>query len=482
MTIRVRHFSLALILVLAGCAVNPATGRRELMFVSENQEVQMGLSADPQITASYGLADNPELQEYVSEIGLALAEVSERPQLPWSFKVVDDPIVNAFALPGGFIYVTRGILAHFNTEAELAGVLGHEVGHVTARHGASQMTRQQLQTLGVVGAAVFAPSYFERYGMLGMGALQIMNLSYSRDDESQSDRLGLRYINRLGYDADAMIGVFRMLATAGGGGDGARLPEWQLTHPYPENREADIRGTIAETGANRDGRIGRNEYLDMIDGIVFGEDPRQGFFEGGRFLHPELAFELTFPSGWQTVNQRSMVAAIAPSEDAVLMLTLVTDGVGADQELRNFLRGEGITAGASGTSSRGGIEVARSEFTATTEDGELAGEVAFIRYGDLTYQFLGYTAAAEWRTHAGSIASALSSFDAVTDRRVLDVQPMRLSIRTLPEATSLNTYVRSNPQPVDMEVLARLNRVDPAEVIPSGTRIKLIEGTPVGSR
>lgn len=468
----------AVTLLLAGCAVNPATGRRELMLVSENQEIQMGLEADPQVTASYGLVDDPELQNYVSELGLELAAVSERPDLPWSFKVVDDPIVNAFALPGGFIYVTRGILANFNTEAELAGVLGHEVGHVTARHGASQMSRQQLQQVGLV-AGMIASERFREYGGLAMGALQILNLSYSREDESQSDRLGLRYINRLGYDADAMVGVFQMLAAAGGGGEG-RLPEWQLTHPYPENRAADIRATIAETGASRDGRVGRDTYLDMIDGMIYGPDPRQGYFEGSRFLHPDLAFELTFPAGWMTVNQRSMVAAQAPSEDAVVMLSVVTDGAGADQELRNFLRGEGITAGASGTSNRGGIGMARSEFTLTTEEGQLAGEVAFIEYGGLTYQLLGYTAAAQWGTHAGAIASTLSSFDSVTDRSVLDVQPMLLDIVTLPEAMSLNTFVRSNPQAVDMEVLTRLNRVDAAEVIQGGTRIKVVTGTPVG--
>lgn len=470
---------IALTLLLAACAVNPATGRRELMLVSESQEVQMGLEADPQVTATYGLVENPELQAYVSELGLELAEVSERPQLPWSFKVVDDPIVNAFALPGGFIYVTRGILAHFNTEAELAGVLGHEVGHVTARHGASQMSRQQFQQVLLVGGMIASERLRENAG-LAMGALQVLNLSYSREDESQSDRLGLRYIDRLGYDADAMVGVFQMLAAAGGGGGEGRLPEWQLTHPYPENRAADIRATIEETGASRDGRIGRDTYLDMIDGIVYGPDPRQGYFEGSRFLHPELAFELTFPAGWQTVNQRSMVAAQAPSEDALLMLTVVTDGGSADQELRDFLRGEGITGGAAGTSSRGGIDISRSEFTLTTEEGSLAGEVAFIGYGGLTYRLLGYTTTAQWGAHAGSIASTLSSFDSVTDRSVLDVQPMRLDIVTLPEAMSLNTYVRSNPQPVDMEVLTRLNRVDAAEVIQGGTRIKVVSGTPAG--
>lgn len=466
------------LLVLAACAVNPATGERQLMLVSENQEIQMGREADPQVTASYGLVDDPELQRYVSDIGLRLAAESERPDLPWSFKVVDDPIVNAFALPGGFIYVTRGILAHFNTEAELAGVLGHEIGHVTARHGAAQMSRQQLQQVGLV-AGMIASERFREYGGLAMGALQVLNLSYSRGQETQSDELGLRYIAREGYDADAMIGVFQMLASAGSaGGDGGRLPEWQLTHPYPENREANMREVIAETGASRSGTVNRDEYLSMLDGMVWGPDPRQGYFEGGLFLHPDLAFQLTFPSGWQTVNQRSVVAAIAPSEDAVMTLTLVPEGAAPDAELSEFLRGEGISGGAIDQRSSGGIEFAQATFQATSEEETVQGEVAFARYDGVTYRILGYSSAEGFARYGGEMRSTISSFGAVTDPNVLNVQPMRLSTTVLPEAMSLNTFVRSSPQPVDMEVLARLNRVDPAAVISSGTRIKTITGTP----
>jgi len=467
-----------MVLIVAACAVNPATGRREFMLVTESQEIQMGLDADPQITASYGLVDDPELQEYVMNLGLSLAEVSERPQLPWSFKVVDDPIVNAFALPGGFIYVTRGILAHFDSEAELAGVLGHEVGHVTARHGASQMSRQQIQQVGV-GLGMVVSEGFRRYGGIAVAGLQIMNLSYSRADESQSDRLGLRYISRVGYDADAMIGVFQMLAAAGGGGAG-RLPEWQSSHPYPENREADMRAVIAETGVSRDGLINRDVYLDMIEGIVYGQDPRQGYFEGERFFHPDLAFELTFPTGWQTINQKTIVAAVSPDEDAVVMLAVVDDGVDPDAELRDFLRGDGLTGGSISTSESGGVTIARADFTAVSQDGTLEGEVAFMRYGNLTYRLLGYSTPAQWGAHARTVGRTITSFAPVTDRSVLDVQPQRLAITRLSEAMSLNSFIQRFPQPVSIDDLTRLNGVTSGEVLSAGTRIKTIVGSPVG--
>jgi len=465
----------ALLLVAAACAVNPATGRREFMLVSEQQEISLGRESDPAVAAQFGVVDDPALQQYVDDLGQRLAAVSERPDLPWSFKVVDDPLVNAFALPGGYIYVTRGILAHFDSEAELAGVLGHEIGHVTARHGASQMSRQQLQQIGMVAGMVVSET-FRQYSDLAAMGLQIMNLSYSRDDESQSDRLGLRYISRLDYDADAMIGVFEMLATAGGGSRDGRLPEWQLTHPYPETRSADIRAAIQRTGVSRDGLIGRDEYLDMLDGMVYGENPRDGYFEGPRFLHPDLAFELTFPDGWTTVNQRSQVGAVSSQEDAMVVLSVASDVASPAAGVREFLSQEGITGGRVSESTSNGVTTARAEFSVPAETGTMEGEVAFISYGGLTYRMLGYAAAANWSARRASVANTISSFAPVTDPAVLNVQPMRLGIVTVPQPMSLNSFVRSNPQSLEIEELARLNRVEPSEVISAGTRIKVVVG------
>jgi predicted Zn-dependent protease len=467
----------ALLVVVAACAVNPATGEREFSLVSEAQEIQMGREADPQITASLGLVDDPALQAYVSDLGLRLAAVSERPNLPWSFKVVDDPIVNAFALPGGFIYVTRGILVQFDSEAELAGVLGHEIGHVTARHSASQMSRQQLQQLGLGVGMIFSETVRE-YGGLAAAGFQLMNLSYSRGDETQSDELGLRYISRLEYDPEAMIGVFEMLADVGGGGEG-RIPEWQLTHPYPENREANIRQEIAETGIATGGRVARDTYLDRIDGLAYGEDPRQGFFRDTRFLHPDLAFELTFPAGWNTVNQRTLVAAVAPGETAVVVLEVVPEADAPETELREFLSQQGITGGQIREETAVGVELARATFDATTTDAALSGEVAFARRGDVVYRILGYANRPDWRGHAAAVASTISSFRRLDDPAALAVQPWRIDIVTLPSAMSLTTYLQRSPGPVEVAVLARLNRVDADAVLSAGTRIKRVVGSPL---
>lgn len=469
--------SIALLAVLAGCAVNPATGRRELSLVSEAQEIQMGRDADPEVTASIGVVDDPELQAYVSGIGQRLAAASERPTLPWSFKVVDDPVVNAFAIPGGFIYVTRGILAQFDSEAELAGVLGHEIGHVTARHSVSQMSRQQLQALGLGVGMIFSETVRE-YGGLASAGLQLMNLRYSRGDESQADELGLRYMTRLGYDANSMIGVFQMLAQVSGGAEG-RVPEWQLTHPYPENREADTRARIAEQGIAPGGTVARDAYLDRIDGLVYGDDPRQGFFQGSRFVHPELQFAFAFPEGWNTVNQRSMVGAVSPDQRAILVLEAIPDGGDPATELQEFLRQEGVRGGQVRQDDFGPVERARAGFDLATQDGTFRGEVAFVRYRDVVYRIVGYAAQADWSRHSSPVATAISSFSAVVDPAILNVQPWRIDIVTLRSAMSLNTYLSQNPGPVDAEVLGRLNRRDPGAVLSAGTRIKRVVGQPL---
>src|SRR5256884_74723 len=255
------RFPLALLLavaVAAGCAVNPATGSRQLMLVSESQEIALGRDYDKEVVASIGLYPDSALQGWIQQFALRLAATSARPNLPWPFRVVDDPVVNAFALPGGFIYVTRGILAHLNSEAELAGVVGHEIGHVTARHSASQMSKQQLAQLGLAVGAIASPE-LGRYAGLASQALGVLFLKYSRDNESQADELGLRYLRRGAYDPREMPHVFEMLTRVSEAQGGGRVPEWLATHPNPENRRGRIEQEIAAgpqtfsgTAANRD--------------------------------------------------------------------------------------------------------------------------------------------------------------------------------------------------------------------------------------
>jgi predicted Zn-dependent protease len=470
----------ALLLPLAvSCAVNPATGERELSLVSEGQEIQMGREADESITASLGLVDDPELQRYVEELGARMAAVSERPDLPWEFHVVDDPVVNAFALPGGFIYMTRGILAHFESEAELAGVLGHEIGHVTARHSVSQMSRQQLQQLGL-GVGMILSEDVRRFGDVLASGLGLLNLRYSRGDETQSDELGIRYMTRTGYDPEALVGVFRMLSNVSGAAEG-RVPEWQLTHPYPENREEHIRSILDTLSAPAADRVGRDRYLDRIDGMVYGPDPREGYFRDELFLHPELSFRLSFPAGWRAVNQKTVVAAVSPEQDAVVSLQVAGDGATEPVEaLRAFLGQEGIRGGTVFGSEEEGIRRARATFSARTDQGEVRGEALFARHDGVLYRILGYGSPGRWSSRAGAVGATLDSFGPVTDPAVLGVQPRRLEIVELDRDVTLGAFAsRYDPEVVTLEELARLNRAGPGEVLPAGTRVKGVAGRPL---
>ena len=193
---------------LAGCATNPVTGRRQLALISEGQEVQLGRESAVQVSRELGLVPDSALQRYVQGIGGTLAAASERPALPWAFRVVDDPTPNAFALPGGFIFVTRGMLTLMNSEAELASVLGHEIGHVTARHQVTQISRAQLAQLGLGLGSVLMPELQGLGGLAGSG-LQLLFLRYSRDAERQADALGFRYAVGQLYEAREMADVFQ---------------------------------------------------------------------------------------------------------------------------------------------------------------------------------------------------------------------------------------------------------------------------------
>jgi predicted Zn-dependent protease len=463
---------------VVGCAVNPATGERQLSLIGEQREIQMGREADQEVQSSLGLVDNEGLQRYVSGIGKELAATSERPELPWSFAVVDDPVVNAFALPGGFIYVTRGILAYFQSEAELAGVLGHEIGHVTARHSVNQMSRQQLEQIGL-GVGMVLSEDVRKYGDLLSAGLGLMNLKYSRGDETQADELGVRYLTRASYDADALLGVFRMLASVSGG-EGGRVPEWQLTHPYPENREAHIREVMKENAVQGGGTVARDALLEHIDGIVYGENPREGYFKDNVFLHPGLAFRLRFPAGWKTVNQRSAVGAVSAQQDALVVLEPVDTTSDPQAALRGFLAQEGVQGGVMRSSDDYGIPTYRAPFTAQTSGGnEIRGEALFLSYQGTVYRILGYAAPARWSTYQSEVSASLGSFAPVTDRRILDVQPRRLRLVTTSGQMTLAEFHQRYPSPVPVEEIARLNRMDVNDLIPSGTRMKRIVGDPL---
>jgi len=463
-------------MAVSGCAVNPATGGNELMLVSEAQEIQMGQQADAAVVATIGLYPDPVWQRYIQQFGARLAATSERPNLPWTFRVVDDPVVNAFAIPGGFVYVTRGLLAHLTSEAELASVVGHEIGHVTARHTAAAMSKQQLIGLGLAVGSL-ANSQVAKYAGTANQALGILYLKFSRDDESQADQLGLRYMRRANYDPRQMPEVFHMLDRLSAAGGEGRLPTWLATHPSPANRVAAINGQIAALPQDFSSTsVNRDAYQRLLDGLVFGLNPRQGFFTGGQFSHPDLRFRITFPDGWTTHNGAQAVVAVSPAKDAVIELSQAPEP-SADAAARAFLAQQGISSASSARISlTGGLPAVSAPFAAATESGTLRGTVLFVEYGGAVYGIVGYAPEARWPTYQATAGRALQSFQQLTDAAALNVQPQRMDIVTLIRATTIAQLARERPSPAAAATLALINQVDLDTPFAAGRLVKWVVG------
>ncbi|MEO8139841.1 MAG: M48 family metalloprotease [Gemmatimonadota bacterium] len=447
--------ALFLALALATCARNPVTGKNELSLVSESQEISMGREYAGQVTQEMGVYPDSGVQRYVSRLGKELAAGTERPALPWTFTVMDDPTVNAFALPGGFIFVTRGILTHMNSEAELATVVGHEIGHVTARHSVQQMTRQQIAQIGMMAGAIASDKIAQNLGLISQ-VVGILSLKYSRDDESQADGLGFRYSLNDGYDVRKMVDMFGILQRISAQA-GQRIPEWQSTHPDPGNRIEATKARLARVTVPLDGKkVNRDQFLTTIDGMIFGDNPRQGFFKGTQFLHPDLAFQLDFPQGWKTQNQPSAVIGQSAQGDAQATLGFAGTGTPADA-LQQFLGQEGITPGRGSQTAINGNQAALAPFSAKNQDGSsLNGLVAYIALDGTTYQLLCLTNQSA-QTYDATFRSFIGSFRRLTDPAALSVKPNRISIARVSRAMTLAEFNRQSPSVVPIETLALIN-------------------------
>ena len=460
----------------AGCARNPATGANELMLVSQSQEIQMGQEYDQQVIQQIGLYGDSAMQRYVREIGMRMAAASERPNLPWTFRVVDDAAVNAFAVPGGHVYITRGIMAHLNSEAELASVIGHEIGHVTARHTAHQMSQQQLAGLGLAIGAIASP-VVAQYAGLAQQALGVLFLKFSRDDETQADQLGLRYIARQNYEVDQMPRVFTMLERQGQAAGGGKLPEWLSTHPDPGNRRERITQWIAALPAGQQGGnvVNRDAYERRLDGMIFGANPRDGYFSGTHFFHPGMRFQMTFPQGWQTANGTSAVQGMSAQKDAAIELA-IGQGNSAEAAARTFLSQQGIQAGGATRATLNGLPAVSAAFAAATEQGTLRGTILFVEHNGAVFQIAGYAPEQAWAGNQAAVEGALRTFGPLTDPAALNVQPQKVDVFTPGSRTTIADLLRQRPSPLSADQLALLNQVEPNTQLEAGHTVKWVTG------
>ncbi len=459
----------------AACAVNPATGARQLSLVSESQEIEMGQQSAAEVRSSIGLYPDSSAQAYVSTIGRKIAATTERPNLPWSFQIVEDPAVNAFALPGGFVFVTRGILTHLNSEAELATVIGHEIGHVTARHSVQQISRAEIAQLGI-GIGSVVSSDVARYSDVLSGGLNILMLKYSRDAENQADQLGFRYGLANNYDVRAMGNLFQTLQRVTAASGGGRVPQWLATHPDPENRYANTEARVKAV-TNKDWNstiLNRDGYLRHTESMVYGDNPRQGYFEGNVFVHPDLRFRLDFPLGWKTQNQAQAVVAISPSQDAIIELS--QEGQDNPQlALQQFTQKQSLQTGAMANSAINGMAASEADFQGQSQNGPIRGRVVFLSYGGATYRLLAYAGGQQFPGYEPAMHQAQGSFARLTDPAALNKQPNRVHLVRLSRDMSLEEFYRTYPSVVPIEQIGIINAVQPGGLLKAGAWIKRVQ-------
>ena len=491
--------ALCFLALVSGCGtqnLNLVTGEGQRGAYSWAQQVQLGAEADQQIVAQYGLLDDAEVTSYVDRIGQNVLQSAYRAiqasvdagdveispqafneirQTPFAFRVLDSPVVNAFALPGGYTYVTRGLLAHLENEAQLAMVLGHEIGHVFAQHSSRRAFEAQRGQLGLVGAAIVggvigggnvAQGILE-YGSAGV---QLLFLSYGRDAEREADQAGVAYSEFADYDAAEAARFFRSLSriqTASGGS----LPSFLSTHPDPAEREQ----TIPQLAAQYDGsRVNAEPFLGIIDGVVIGENPREGYVENGVFYHPDLAFSLSVPRGWQVSNTRQAVVMADPQGGAAIQLSIAQQPSAA--QAAQDLRGQqGVSvSGQQGYSANGNTGVLL-EGQAASQNGTVQFLASFVEYGGNVYELLGITSPQGYRTHGRTFRSTIESFDRVTDSRVLNRQPIRIQVVTADRTATFESFLAGRPDVPGLtdEGLAIINQTGLRDTIETGTKLKL---------
>jgi len=428
-------FLLVPALLLPACATNPVTGRREFSLMSEEQEIAIGQENDVQVRREMGIYDDKGLQKYVSDIGLRLAQGSERPALPWHFAVVDVPVVNAFALPGGYIYITRGIMAFLDDESQLAGVLGHEIGHVTARHSAQQYSRATGASLGVILGSIFVPAA-RPFGQLAEAGLGVLFLRYGRDDELQADSLGVRYSATAGWDPAGVGGMLNTLDRIEDQASDRGVPNWLASHPAPADRVEKVQAAIrqAKAGVTGFGTVDREGYLRRIDGMIHGDNPDQGVVRGSRFLHAGLRFAVDFPQGWDISNSASQVVAKQPGANVFVLLQLVERPTGRDiaEIALRSMQDAGFSRIDGSRTTLNGLDAFVGTYQGSMKDlGKVGVRAAHVAHGKSVFMIAGIAPAQGFEQADRDFGPSVRSFAPLTAAQAEAIRPNRIDLYTV---------------------------------------------------
>ena len=487
----IHRVSILLILLVAssGCVIQKSaiTGHKRAYAYSWSQEVQMGQQANVQVKQQYGLYDDPALAQYVSMIGDSVLDHSDMrgPNVEakyrntrFYYQVLNSSIVNAFALPGGYVYVTRGILAALDNEAQLAMVLGHETGHVAARHASQSALEQKAGQIALVGGAVVGQQALglpaDQILQMGGMATKLLFLRYSRDDEREADRLGVEYSAKAGFkssDASSFFATLKRMQQQ----SGQSLPSMLSTHPDPGDRQETIKKLAAEWKAKgyKMTTEDQKKYYQKIDGIIYGDNPREGFSKNGMFYHPDLKFQFPVPNDWQIYNQSQQVILANKDQSAVMIMSIDTNRT-ARASVEAFLNQQGITTLKANNTNKNGLTGYEGYATASTQQGDVELYLYAVSYNGNVYRFLGYTIPSKFNAIVGDFTNTAYGFRDLSDPSILNIKPVRIQITEVQRATKFSDLL---PKPLPMNIkpedVAILNQVKLDDTISKGTLIKI---------
>ena len=440
---------------------------------------QQGAKPDPQVIAQFGLYNDPKLQAYITQQGKRMTAISDRPG-DYGFTIVDSPVINAFATPDGHVYFTRGIMAYFNDEAQFTGVLGHELGHITAQHGKKQQRNSTIASIGMLLGQIAAPRVMQSIGGVVQQGVGLWMLKYSRGDENEADALGVRYSTKVGYDAAHMANFFQTLERTEQQ-SGSSTPTFLSTHPNSADRYQRVKQLAAQARQSLGKKtllVNRDSYLRSIDGLPYGEDPRQGFVEGGVFYHPDLKFRFPIPAGWKSQNSPEQFQMAEPNGRAVLAFTGVP-GSSLEEGAQALAKQLGVTPGSAQRLTISGLPalVFEGDQQASQNQQSTPAHVRsyVIQDGKSLFAFVGLAAAGNFTTYAPLFDRTAQSYQRLTDASKLNRQAEHVRIKQAKAATTLSAALTANGVPAKrLTEEAILNGMQLSDRLPAGTLFKVI--------
>ncbi|MBT3905503.1 MAG: M48 family metalloprotease [Rhodospirillales bacterium] len=490
-----RYFVLLILIalpILSGCTQNPATGKQDFTaFMTPEDEVRVGKEEHPKILKQHGgVYDEFKLGRYVSEVSFRLTQVAELPNLTYTITILNDTGVNAFALPGGYIYVTRGLLSLVENEAEMAGVLAHEIGHVTARHTAQRYskaiaTNLGLNVVGILGSLYGAPA--GAGNVLSLGAALYLQ-GHSREQELEADKLAVRYLVRAGYDPKAMVTFFKKMqahshlqAKLAGKTDEPDQFHALSTHPRTEQRIVQAINLV-KLARLKSPRLGRTQLLAALDGMLYGDDPKQGVRRGRDFIHPGLRLKFRVPPGFVMVNTPTQVIARGPMGSVIVfdseksaevarsyrnLSVYLTEKWASRLDLRGV---ENISINGLAAATGGN----RLQLQAGVRDARL---VAMRERPDVIYRFVFLTPPNRTGALSTELRRTTYSFQRISEREARNLRPLRISVVTVRRGDTVESLAARLPvERFRLELFEALNGITRGQRLRPGQKVKLISG------